>query len=118
MFLKQVKPEHVDLNFFENSVSYQPFVSLIYLTMYQLSLSVKLPNGSNYSLELDPLAHNVIPKECTYKILSTKIEIKLKKAMAGIMWGALESENDQGTASMYHRFFFYNTVDLTKNVPE
>ncbi|KAK4516575.1 uncharacterized protein ATC70_011549 [Mucor velutinosus] len=82
VFLKQVKPEHVDLNFFENS----------------LSLSVKLPNGSNYSLELDPLAHSVIPKECTYKILSTKIEIKLKKAMAGIMWGALESDNDQGTA--------------------
>ncbi|OAD03006.1 hypothetical protein MUCCIDRAFT_37893, partial [Mucor lusitanicus CBS 277.49] len=73
VFLKQVKPE-------------------------QLSLSVKLPNESNYSLELDPLAHDVIPKECTYKILSTKIEIKLKKAMAGIMWGALESDNDQGTA--------------------
>ncbi|KAI8642514.1 SGS domain-containing protein [Parasitella parasitica] len=81
VFLKQVKPEHVDLNFFDSS----------------LSLSVKLANGSDYSLELDPLAHNIIPKESTFKILSTKIEIKLKKEMAGIMWGALESDNDQGT---------------------
>lgn len=70
-----------------------------------MSLSVKLPSGSDYSLELEPLAHAIVPKESTYKILSTKIEIKLKKAMIGIMWGALESDDDQGTTSMLYLFF-------------
>ncbi|CEP08412.1 hypothetical protein [Parasitella parasitica] len=85
VYLKQVKSELVDLNFFNDS----------------LSLSVKLPNGSNYSLELDPLAHYIIPEESTHSISSTKIEIKLKKAMVGIMWGALESDNDQGTTTLH-----------------
>lgn len=71
-----------------------------------MSLSVKLPSGSDYSLELEPLAHAIVPKESTYKILSTKIEIKLKKAMIGIMWGALESDDDQGTTSMLYLFFY------------
>jgi suppressor of G2 allele of SKP1 len=56
-------------------------------------LTVKLPNGSDYSLELDPLSHKILPKESAFKILSTKIEIKLKKEMMGIMWGALEGED-------------------------
>jgi suppressor of G2 allele of SKP1 len=58
-----------------------------------------MPTGADYSLELDPLAHEIIPKESSYKILSTKLEIKLKKKQAGILWGALESEDDQGGAS-------------------
>lgn len=61
-------------------------------------MTVKLSNGSDYSLELEPLAHKIIPKESKYQVLSTKIEIKLKKQMTGIMWGALEGENDLGTA--------------------
>lgn len=78
VFVKNVKAEALELNFFENS----------------LSLTVKLPNGSDYSIELDPLAHKILPKESFYKILSTKIEIKLRKEMVGIMWGALEGEDD------------------------
>lgn len=64
-----------------------------------------MPTGSTYSIELDPLAHKIIPNESTYKILSTKIEIKLKKMMPGIMWGALESENDLG--SKYYRCILF-----------
>lgn len=63
-------------------------------------MTVKLPTGSDYSLELEPLSHKIVPKESTFKILSTKIEIKLKKEMAGIMWGALEGE-DQVVTSKY-----------------
>ena len=43
-----------------------------------LSVTAKLPTGSEYSLELD-LAHPILPLQSSYKILSTKIEIKLKK---------------------------------------
>ncbi|KAL1919906.1 uncharacterized protein VTP21DRAFT_1838 [Calcarisporiella thermophila] len=58
-----------------------------------LSVTIKLPTGSDFSLELDPLAHEIIPSESKHEVLSTKIEIKLKKAFAGIKWGALEGED-------------------------
>merc|ERR550532_2711957 len=55
-----------------------------------LSVTAPLPTGSEYSLELD-LAHPVVPAQSGYKVLSTKIEIKLKKA-EGVRWAALEGD--------------------------
>jgi len=55
-----------------------------------LSVSAKLPTGSEYSLELD-LAHPILPLQSSYKIMSTKIEIKLKKA-EGVRWTELEGD--------------------------
>ncbi|KAI8149610.1 SGS domain-containing protein [Fennellomyces sp. T-0311] len=81
VFIKNVKKDTVDLGFFDKS----------------LSLTIKMPNGSDYSLELDPLAHEIQPKESSFKVLSTKIEIKLKKKTEGIKWGALEGDDDMAT---------------------
>lgn len=53
-----------------------------------LSVSAKLPSGSDYSLELD-LAHTIVPEQCSHKVLPSKIEVKLKKK-DGIRWTALE----------------------------
>lgn len=64
----------------------------IIFTDRALSLSVKLPSGTDYSLELDPLAHEIVPSESAYSVLGTKIEIKLKKKDLGIRWGTLEGE--------------------------
>jgi len=55
-----------------------------------LSVAAKLPTGSEYSLELD-LAHPILPLQSSYKIMSTKIEIKLKKA-EGVRWASLEGD--------------------------
>ncbi|EXX63482.1 Sgt1p [Rhizophagus irregularis DAOM 197198w] len=77
IFIKNVKKETVD----------------VYMTEKSLSVTVKLPTGSDYSLELEPLAHEIVPKESKYEVLSTKIEIKLKKANAGAKWGVLEGED-------------------------
>ncbi|CAG8567113.1 24603_t:CDS:2 [Dentiscutata erythropus] len=77
IFIKNVKKETVDVYFADRSVS----------------VTVKLPTGSDYSLEIDPLAHEILPKECKYEVLSTKIEVKLKKDKAGIKWGVLEGED-------------------------
>ncbi|KAG0053401.1 Suppressor of G2 allele of SKP1 [Gryganskiella cystojenkinii] len=77
VFIKNVKKESVDINITENA----------------LSVSVKMPTGSDYSLELDPLSHPVIPSESKYEILSTKIEIQLKKERFAIKWGALEGDD-------------------------
>lgn len=52
-----------------------------------------MPTGSDYSLELDPLAHEVVPNESKYDVLSTKIEIRLKKQRVGLKWGTLEGED-------------------------
>jgi len=55
-----------------------------------LSVSAKLAVGSEYSLELD-LAHPILPLQSSYKIMSTKLEVKLKKA-EGVRWSVLEGD--------------------------
>ncbi|CAG8654163.1 4722_t:CDS:10, partial [Acaulospora morrowiae] len=77
IFIKNVKKETVD----------------VYMADRSVSVTIKLPTGSDYSLELDPLAHEIDPKESKYEVLSTKVEIKLKKANVGIRWGVLEGED-------------------------
>ncbi|KAF9185888.1 Protein SGT1 A [Haplosporangium sp. Z 767] len=77
VFIKNVKKETVDVNITDDA----------------LSVTVKMPSGSDYSLELGPLSHKVIPAESKYEVLSTKIEIQLKKERFAIKWGALEGED-------------------------
>ncbi|KAK3847162.1 MAG: SGS domain-containing protein [Linnemannia gamsii] len=77
VFIKNVKKESVDINITDNA----------------LSVSVKMPTGSDYSLELDPLSHSIIPAESKFEVLSTKIEIQLKKERFAIKWGALEGDD-------------------------
>ncbi|KAJ8666863.1 hypothetical protein QAD02_008525 [Eretmocerus hayati] len=60
-----------------------------------LSVSAKLPNGSDYSLEID-LAHHIVPEQCSYKVVPSKIEIKLKKR-DGLRWALLEGNPEQET---------------------
>lgn len=55
-----------------------------------LSVTAKLPSGSDYSLELD-LAHHVVPDECSHRVVPSKIEIKLKKR-EGLRWSTLEGD--------------------------
>ncbi|KAG0281848.1 Protein SGT1 A [Linnemannia exigua] len=77
VFIKNVKKDAVEIIFTDKA----------------LSVSVKMPTGSDYSLELDPLSHKVIPSESKYEVLSTKIEIQLKKEVFAIKWGALEGDD-------------------------
>ncbi|KYQ55409.1 Suppressor of G2 allele of SKP1 like protein [Trachymyrmex zeteki] len=53
-----------------------------------LSVSAQLPSGNEYSLELD-LANFIVEDQCMYKIMPSKIEIKLKKR-DDIRWTTLE----------------------------
>jgi len=61
VFIKKVKPETVSIDLEDRA----------------LSLTIKLPTGSDFCFDLDPLAHEIIPGESKYSVLSTKIEIKL-----------------------------------------
>jgi len=78
VFIKKVKPETVSIDLEDRA----------------LSLTIKLPTGSDFCFDLDPLAHEIIPGESKYSVLSTKIEIKLKKKITGIKWSVLEGEDD------------------------
>ncbi|XP_006884633.1 PREDICTED: suppressor of G2 allele of SKP1 homolog [Elephantulus edwardii] len=59
----------------------------------ELSALVKLPSGEDYNLKLR-LLHTIIPEQSTFKVLSTKIEIKMKKPEA-VRWEKLEGQGDE-----------------------
>jgi len=84
VFIKKVKPETVSIDLEDRA----------------LSLTIKLPTGSDFCFDLDPLAHEIIPGESKYSVLSTKIEIKLKKKVTGIKWSVLEGEDDTNLAQV------------------
>ncbi|XP_038624388.1 protein SGT1 homolog [Tachyglossus aculeatus] len=58
----------------------------------ELSALVKLPTGDDYNLKL-ALLHPIVPDQSTFRLLSTKIEIKMKKPEA-VRWETLEGQGD------------------------
>ncbi|XP_010888978.1 protein SGT1 homolog isoform X1 [Esox lucius] len=77
IMVKNAPKEGVDVNFNER----------------QLSAVVKLPSGEDFSLNIN-LLHPIVPQQSTFKVLSTKVEIKMKKS-EGIRWEKLEGEGQE-----------------------
>eukprot|EP00698_Gefionella_okellyi_P026349 TRINITY_DN9_c0_g1_i1.p2 TRINITY_DN9_c0_g1~~TRINITY_DN9_c0_g1_i1.p2 ORF type:complete len:332 (-),score=105.41 TRINITY_DN9_c0_g1_i1:1464-2459(-) len=77
IFAKGVKKEEVKLNVQEKS----------------LEVAAVLPSGSDYVLDLD-LWGAVVPSETVVTVMSTKIEIELKKA-SPVKWEALEGTGQE-----------------------
>jgi len=73
VFLKNVKKEDAKISILPTS----------------LSIEVKLPNGSEYQLNID-LLDKIVPEESNVSFLSTKIELKLKKSNRA-KWSTLEN---------------------------
>ncbi|XP_073899394.1 protein SGT1 homolog isoform X2 [Castor canadensis] len=65
----------------------------------ELSALVKLSSGEDYNLKLR-LLHPIIPEQSTFKVLSTKIEIKMKKPEA-VRWEKLEGQGDMPTPKQF-----------------
>ncbi|KAI9500621.1 SGS domain-containing protein, partial [Coemansia spiralis] len=82
VFIKRVQKEAAIIEFEDKSVS----------------LSVKMPTGAENNFEFDPLLHKIVPSESSYDVLSTKIEIRLKKAVSGQKWDHLEETEAQQLA--------------------
>ena len=55
-----------------------------------LNVSFPLPTGSDFNLSLDPLFATIDPSASSYKIMSTKAEITLKKTLPGNKWANIE----------------------------
>jgi suppressor of G2 allele of SKP1 len=79
-----------------------------------LSVTIKLPTSSDYSLELDPLAHEIDPEACTLFAGKVKVELKLKKKMIGIQWGSLEGEDDVAVPSCKFIHLLYSLPSSKK----
>ncbi|XP_041115733.1 protein SGT1 homolog isoform X2 [Polyodon spathula] len=56
----------------------------------KLNTAVKLASEDDFNLNID-LLHPIVPSQCTFKIIASKIEIKMKKAEA-IRWEKLMGE--------------------------
>ncbi|CAM4490923.1 unnamed protein product, partial [Leuciscus chuanchicus] len=83
IMVKDAKKEDVTVNFGER----------------ELTAVVKLPSGDDYCLNVY-LLHPIVTQQSTYRILSTKIEIKMKKT-AATQWEKLHGE---GTVSNVKHF--------------
>ncbi|KAJ1533861.1 Cochaperone protein [Nowakowskiella sp. JEL0078] len=79
LFIKKVSPANVSVDFTPNSIS----------------VYIKLPTGSDFSFDLDPLAHEIIVEESKFSVMSTKIELKAKKKRLGLRWGILEGNESE-----------------------
>jgi len=94
IFVKNVRQEDLKVEFEENA----------------LSLNYRLPTGSEAAFDLVPLSHPIDIPASSFKVLSTKIEVKLAKQHHGLKWGKLEGE-DQGITGVV------NTSTATKAKP-
>ncbi|XP_039672288.1 protein SGT1 homolog isoform X1 [Perca fluviatilis] len=59
----------------------------------ELSAKIQLASGENYNLNLH-LLHPIIPQQSSFKILTTKVEFKMKKT-DGMRWEKLEGEGQE-----------------------
>ncbi|EFR01305.1 hypothetical protein MGYG_09045 [Nannizzia gypsea CBS 118893] len=59
------------------------------------SITFPLPSGSEFSFVLDPLFAPVDPSSSKFNIMSTKVEVTLRKQSAGRKWATLEGTGQQ-----------------------
>ncbi|KAL7754457.1 Cochaperone protein [Sorochytrium milnesiophthora] len=90
-------PTDVVVSVFIKGLNKQPHVDKVRIDFSPRTLSVTCPlptssAGSEYSLELD-LAHAIDPSQSSFEVLSTKIEVKMRKVDDGLKWNVLEGED-------------------------
>ncbi|KAA0722276.1 Protein SGT1 -like protein [Triplophysa tibetana] len=79
----------------------------------KLTAVVKLLSGEDYCLNVN-LLHPIVPEQSTYRILSTKIEIKMKKT-EGIHWEKLEGEGSLSTVKHFTPNQYPSSSHYTRN---
>ncbi|KAJ5620919.1 hypothetical protein N7510_004903 [Penicillium lagena] len=67
------------------------------------SLQFPLPSGADYAFTLDPLYARIDPSTSKVSVMSTKIEITLRKQVAGQKWNALEGSTSISTTTLADR---------------
>ncbi|XP_053186382.1 protein SGT1 homolog isoform X1 [Scomber japonicus] len=66
----------------------------------ELSATMQLASGENYDLHLH-LLHPIVPEQSNFKVLTTKVEMKMKKTDA-IRWEKLEGEGQESNIKHFN----------------
>uniref|UniRef100_A0A3B5LZ91 Uncharacterized protein n=1 Tax=Xiphophorus couchianus TaxID=32473 RepID=A0A3B5LZ91_9TELE len=69
-------------------------------TERELSAQIQMSSGEDCDLHFH-LLHPIVPQQSTFKILSTKVEIKMKK-MDAIRWEKLEGEGQESSIKHFN----------------
>ena len=72
--------------------------AIIDIQATSLSITFPLPTGADYDFSLEPLFAAIDPAASTHKIMSTKVEFILKKAVPGQKWKTLEGVSSEEAA--------------------
>eukprot|EP01096_Ripella_sp_DP13-Kostka_P014286 TRINITY_DN6409_c0_g1_i2.p1 TRINITY_DN6409_c0_g1~~TRINITY_DN6409_c0_g1_i2.p1 ORF type:complete len:376 (+),score=154.54 TRINITY_DN6409_c0_g1_i2:78-1205(+) len=80
-------PTHVTVEVYQKGVKKED--AEITFSEEELHISIKLSASSEYSLDLS-LCDKISPQDTVVSFLSTKVEVRLKKANEGTKWTALE----------------------------
>ncbi|KAI9830326.1 MAG: hypothetical protein M1819_005707 [Sarea resinae] len=84
-----------------------------------ISVSFPLPTGATFDFSLEPLFASIDPANSTHAIMSTKVELVLRKAEQGRKWSALESSPPAGktTASEPSAHTAATPLESITNIP-
>ncbi|RIA82424.1 HSP20-like chaperone [Glomus cerebriforme] len=90
-------PTHIIMSIFAKKVDKQN--SSIIFKEQELNADLKMPDGKRFKTTY-PLYQLIDPKNSNFEILTTKVEIKLKKAN-GISWPSLKSDENLGITTTF-----------------
>ncbi|XP_067108836.1 protein SGT1 homolog isoform X3 [Osmerus mordax] len=79
----------------------------------ELSANIRLASGEDLGLSFH-LLHPIVPQQSTFKILSTKVEIKMKKTEA-IRWEKLEGEGQEPNIKHFTPNQYPSSSHYTRN---
>lgn len=85
-------------------------------TILQLSITFPLSTGSDFSFTLDPLFAPIDPTASSFSILSTKIEVILRKQVSSQKWSSLEGTATASTVSATGKDPNGNSPSETTNI--
>ncbi|KAL7006854.1 Cochaperone protein [Cystobasidiomycetes sp. EMM_F5] len=85
VFIKNVKPENLRVELQPRSVS----------------LNIRHADDSEIVWDLDPLARSVDVEQSTWRVLTTKIELKLIKTVANVRWNDLEGDEESSSSTSH-----------------
>jgi hypothetical protein len=111
LYIKGVPEDSVDTELKDESVcgiKVTPFCFLprshaidpeLTVETLQAAIQFPLPSGADYAFTLDPLFAPIDPSASKVSVMSTKIELLLRKKTAGQKWGALEASSSSAKLS-------------------
>ncbi|XP_056148869.1 protein SGT1 homolog isoform X2 [Lampris incognitus] len=79
----------------------------------ELSATVQLASGEDHSFNIH-LLHPIVPQQSTFKILTTKVELKMKKTEA-VRWEKLEGEGQQSNIKHFTPNQYPSSSHYTRN---